>query len=161
MDIWNIVTINRIKTNRRSFTTLFNHAFFFQNINCKFFWNITKTQCIIIYFKVFCFEFRYFLALTNEKLLLPLYFRLNTNILFGCVKLMQYIASTNNAVSSIPCVCPSPRIKTSVFLLWICTGELISAPKIRIFLLMLLSVNKILNDNLILRLSCSTCIYLD
>ena len=41
-----------------------------------------------------------------------------------------------------PCVCPSPRVKISLFLLSICTDELISAPKTMTFFPMLASVNK-------------------
>ena len=91
---------------------------------------------------VFCFELIYFCALTNQKLLLLLQCRLNTNLLFGCVKLMGYLASAGNVVSSNPGLGPLPRIKISLFLLSICTDNLISAPKIMTFISMLPSVNK-------------------
>ena len=45
-------------------------------------------------------------------------------------------------VSSNLCVGPSPRIQISLFLLSICTAELISAPKIMTFFPALSSVNE-------------------
>ena len=76
------------------------------------------------------------------KLLLLLESRLNTNFLFACLKLIGYIASAVNVVSSNPCVGPSPKIKMYFPLLSICIDELISAPKIVTFFPMLSSVNK-------------------
>ena len=76
------------------------------------------------------------------KLLLLLESRLNTNLLFACLKLIGYIASAVNVVSSNPCVGPSPKIKMYFPLLSICIDELISAPKIVTFFPMLSSVNK-------------------
>ena len=46
------------------------------------------------------------------------------------VKLIGYLTSTVNVVSSNYCIGTSPRIKITLFLLSICTNELISAPKI-------------------------------
>ena len=63
-------------------------------------------------------------------------------MLFVCVKLIEYIASAVNLVSSYPCVGPSPRINMSFHLLSICTDQLISASKIMTFFSMLLSVYK-------------------
>ena len=40
------------------------------------------------------------------------------------MKLIGYMASAVNIVSSNPCVGPSPRIEVSLFLLSICTDEL-------------------------------------
>ena len=60
-------------------------------------------------------------------------------------------------VSSKACDSPLSRIKVSLFLLSICTDELISVPKIMTFYPMLSSVNKILNENEIICCSC----YLD
>ena len=65
-----------------------------------------------------------------------------TNLFLGCVKLIGYFASAVNVVSSNTCVVPSPRIKTSWYLLSICTDELISVPKIKRLFLMLPSVNE-------------------
>ena len=73
--------------------------------------------------------------------MLPFYCRINTNLLFECVKLVGYIASTVNVLSSDG-VGPSPRIKISLLLLSKCTHELISVPKIMTFSPMLPSVNK-------------------
>ena len=80
--------------------------------------------------------------MTNKKLLLPLQCRLNTNLSFGCVKLIGYMASALNVVLSNLCVCHSPRIKIFLFLLSICTDELISASKIMTVFPMLPSVNE-------------------
>ena len=55
---------------------------------------------------------------------------------------MGYLASAGNVVSSNPGLGPLPRIKMSLFLLSICTDNLISAPKIMTFIPMLPSVNK-------------------
>ena len=71
----------------------------------------------------------FFVALTNKKLLLPLLFRLNTNLFPDYVKLLGYFASAVNVVPSNPCVRPFPRIKISFSLLSICKDELISIPK--------------------------------
>ena len=67
-------------------------------------------------------------------MLLPLYCRLNANLLFGFVKLIGCITSAVNVVSSNPWVGPLPRVRISLFLLSTCTDELISTPKIMIFL---------------------------
>ena len=56
-----------------------------------------------------------FVALTNMKRLLSLQCRYNTKHLLGCVKLIGYIASAVNVVSSNACAGPSPRIKISLF----------------------------------------------
>ena len=55
------------------------------------------------------------------KLLLPLQCSLNTNLLFGRLNLIRYMASAANIVSSNAFVGPSARIKMSLFLLSICT----------------------------------------
>ena len=41
---------------------------------------------------------------------LPLHYRLNTNLSIGCVKLIKYITSAVNVVSSNLCIGTSPRI---------------------------------------------------
>ena len=43
------------------------------------------------------------------KLLLPLSCRINTNLLFGCAKLIGYLAFAVNVLSSNPCVGPLPK----------------------------------------------------
>ena len=48
-------------------------------------------------------------------MLLPLQCRLNTNLLFGCVKLIGYLGSAVNVVSSNSCVVLSPRIRYLYF----------------------------------------------
>ena len=53
-----------------------------------------------------------------------------------------YFASRVNVVSSNHCVGLSPRIKLSLFLLSICTDELIKTPKITTFFHTLPSVNE-------------------
>ena len=58
------------------------------------------------------------------------------------MKLIEYLASGVNVVSSNACVGPSPRIKISLFLLSTCTDELISAPTVMTFLSTLPSVNE-------------------
>ena len=75
-------------------------------------------------------------------MLLPFYCRLNSNILFGCVKLIGYKTPAANVVSSNPCVGPSPRIKISFPLLLTCTDELMSAPEIMTFFPMFPSTNE-------------------
>ena len=50
-------------------------------------------------------------------------------------KSMEYFASAVIAVSSNPCVRPTPRTKISFLLLSIWTGELLCTPKITKFLL--------------------------
>ena len=77
--------------------------------------------------------------------MLPLYSRLHTNLLFGCVKLIYdngYMGFAVNVVSSNPCVGPSTRIRLSSSLLWIWTDRLISAPNIVAFFPKLPSVDK-------------------
>ena len=63
--------------------------------------------------------------------------------MFGCVKLIGYLASAVNIVSSNHYVGPSTRIKVSFPLLPICTDVLISTSKIMTFLSMLPSDNEI------------------
>ena len=63
-------------------------------------------------------------------MLLPLRCILNTNLFLDCVKLVGYLASPINVVSSNPCVGPSPIIKIFLFLLSTCTDELKSIPKV-------------------------------
>ena len=60
----------------------------------------------------------------------------------NCVKLIGYLVSAVNTVSSNPCVGPSPIIKISLFLLSICTDKLLPAPNILIFFPTLPSVNE-------------------
>ena len=57
-------------------------------------------------------------------------------------KLIGYLAFAVNVVSSNPCVGYSPRIKIFLFLLSICTNEIISTPKIITFLPMPPSINE-------------------
>ena len=131
-----MVSMNRIKIakkKKKKKKLHFLSILFFHIIDCKIFRNITLTQCIIFCFTVFCFELLYFCSIDNNKLLLPLYCRLNTNLLFGCVKSIGYIASAINVESSNPCTGPSPSIKISLFLLSIWTDELISAPEMMTF----------------------------
>ena len=101
-----------------------------------------------------------FVALTNKKLLLPLQCRLYTNLFPDCVKLIEYLASGVNVVSFNRCVGPSPRTKIDLYLLSICTYNLILAPKMLIFLSSYHKLMKILKDNQILCRSCYICIYL-
>ena len=56
-----------------------------------------------------------FAALTNKKLLLPLYCRLNTNFFPNCIKVVVYFTSAVSVVSSNPCVGSSPRIKINYY----------------------------------------------
>ena len=74
--------------------------------------------------------------------MLPLECKFNAILFLGCVKLIGYLASAVNVVSSNLCVGPSLRIKISVFLLSIFTDQLISAPKILTFFCILPSVNE-------------------
>ena len=69
---------------------------------------------------------------------------------------MEYSVSGVNVVLSNPCVGPLPRFKIYLFLLSICTDELMSTPKLIASLPM-----KILNANRILCRSRYICIYLD
>ena len=64
------------------------------------------------------------------------------NFSSGGVKIIAYFASAVIAVSSNSCVDPSPRIKITLFLLSMCTDQLIPAPKQKIFFSKLLSVIK-------------------
>ena len=82
----------------------------------------------------FAFKWCIFAALANKKLLLPLYFRLKQNFLLYLEKLIEYWASAVSIVSSNACVGPLTRIKISFLLLLICIDELISTPKLMIFL---------------------------
>ena len=75
-----------------------------------------------------------FVTLENERLLLPWKWRFKQNFLYDLEKLIQYSATAVNVVSSKSRVGPLTRIKVSLFLLWTCTDELISTPKITIFL---------------------------
>ena len=90
----------------------------------------------------FALNWYIFVALKNKKLLLPLYCRLNVNLSPDCVKLIEYIASAVNVVSSNPYVGPLPRIKKSLFLISICKDLLISASKTMTFFPTLPSVNE-------------------
>ena len=75
--------------------------------------------------------------------MLPLKWRLYTNLFLGCVIIIiGYLASAVKVVSSNLCVGLSPRIKISLFLLSICTDELISASKIMTFFPTLLFINE-------------------
>ena len=65
--------------------------------------------------------------------MLPLQCRLNTNGFPDSVKLIEYLTSTVIVALSKPCVGPSPRTKIFLFLLSICTEELLSTPKIITF----------------------------
>ena len=66
---------------------------------------------------------------------------LNKISYFDLEKLIEYLVSAVNVVSSNRCVRPSPRIKISLFLLSTCADELISTHKIMRFLPMLPSGN--------------------
>ena len=88
-------------------------------------------------------------------------YKLNTNSLFGCEKLIGYRASAVNMVSSYPCVGRSLRIKVSLFLLSIWRNEFISARKIMTFFPMLPLVKKKSERESILCCSRYFCIYLD
>ena len=111
-----------LKSAEKKFTMSFNPVFFSQ------------------YFISECFALNWyiFVVLTNKKQLVPLLCRLylivlliylialfDVNLLFDCVKLIEYIASGFNIISSNPCVGPSPKINISLFLLSIWTDELI------------------------------------
>ena len=63
--------------------------------------------------KSFALNWYTFVALTNKKLLLPLSCKLKQILLSDCLKLIGYLASAVNVVSSNPCAGPSPRIKKS------------------------------------------------
>ena len=67
--------------------------------------------------------------------------KLKQNFVFFLVKLIQYSFSTLSVCSN-PCVGPLPRIKMSFFLLSIFDDELISTPKIIIFLSISLPIEK-------------------
>ena len=58
-----------------------------------------------------------FVKLTNKKLSLPLYSRLNTNLISHSVKLIEHIASALVVVLSNPYVGPLPR--TRIYVLFI------------------------------------------
>ena len=49
-------------------------------------------------------------------------------------KLIEYSNSADSLVSSSHCVGPLPRIETALFILSICTDELIWTPKLTTFL---------------------------
>ena len=73
-------------------------------------------------------------------MLLPWKCRRNTNLFLACVKLIEN--SAVNVVASNPCVAAPLRIEIFLYLLSICTDELISAPKIITFFSMLPSANE-------------------
>ena len=77
------------------------------------------------------------------------------------LKLIGYFSSDVNMVSSNPCVNPSTNIYISLFLLSICTDELILATKIITFFPTFSSVNEVLNQNQILIRNHYSCIYRD
>ena len=83
-----------------------------------------------------------FVALTNQKLLLLLKWRLEQSFRFDLEKLIEYWTSAVNIVSSNPCVGPIPRNEKYFSLLSILTVEFISAAKIWTFLPMTLSGNE-------------------
>ena len=56
---------------------------------------------------MFALDSYIFVALINKKLLIPLLCRLNTDLLFGFLKLIGYLGSAVNVVSSNPCVGPT------------------------------------------------------
>ena len=96
----------------------------------------------LLFPSIFYLNWYIFVALRNKKLLLPLYCRLNWNYLCGFVKLIGYLASVVNLVSSNHCAVSLPRIKISLFLLSICIDELLSGPKIMTFFPILSSENE-------------------
>ena len=103
----------------------------------------------------------FFVVLTNKKLLLPLLCRLNTNLFLDFANLREYLAAAVNVVISNPSVGLLPKTKISLFLLPICTDELIWAPRIIPIYLSFILLTKILNDNRILSRICYIFIYLD
>ena len=58
----------------------------------------------------FALKWYMFLALANKKLVLPLSCRLKQNVLSDLEKVIEYLVSAVNVVSSNPCVGPIPRI---------------------------------------------------
>ena len=112
---------------------------FFILLIIKSFGHYRNTVFISEYFAL---NWYIFVALKNKKLLLPLYCRLNVNLSPDCVKLIEYIASAVNVVSSNPYAGPLPRIKKSLFLISICKDLLISASKTMTFFPTLPSVNE-------------------
>ena len=104
------------------------------------------------FFALNCYTFA---ALTNKKLLLPLWCRLNANLFPDCIKLIEYFASSVNVVSSNPYVSLSPRLNMFFPLLSACTDESYQLQK------WYRQMMKLLNENQVLRRSRCTCIYLD
>ena len=85
----------------------------------------------------FALNWYIFVALSNKKSLLPLKCKFLKNVLFDWIKLIGYLVSAVNVVSTNPCVGPSTRNNISFPLLSICIDEFISAPKINTFFPML------------------------
>ena len=144
-----MASINRIKINRKKIWQPLLIPFFFYCFLffvfilslVKYFEILPKYSVQSFIWNFFALNWCIFVVLTNKKLLLPLYCRLNTNLLFGCVKLLGYFASAGYVVSFNFCVGTSSRM-ISLLLLSTCTDEPISASKLMTFLPMLSSVNK-------------------
>ena len=111
--------------------------FFFLLLIVKLFEILPKHNGYGFISESFALNLYIFTFLTYKKLLLPLYYRLNTIFFPDCVKLTGYLASVVNVVSSTSYVGSSPRTNTFLSLLSTCTKELIPASKIIIFLLQL------------------------
>ena len=75
-----------------------------------------------MYFRFFSESFALnwyiFAALTNQKLLLPLWCRLNTNLFPDCVTLIGYLASAVNVVLFNPCVGPVVKVSDVLMLIY-------------------------------------------
>ena len=83
----------------KNFTLPFNSVLFIL-LTVTFFKILPKHSVKFFISELFALNSYIFLALTNKKLLLPLCCRLNTNLFLGCSKLIGYLASAVNVVSS-------------------------------------------------------------
>ena len=72
-------------------------------------------------FRVPCFKLTYFSSINKEEAIVSI----DVIQILGCVKLIACIASAANAVSSNPCVGPTPRIKVSFSFLSICNDDIV------------------------------------
>ena len=102
-----------LNSTEKKITIPLNHVLF--SLTVKSFEIVPKHSAYSFFSGSFALNSYIFVALTNMKRLLPLQCRYNTKHLLGCVKLIGYIASAANVVSSNACVGPSPRIKISLF----------------------------------------------
>ena len=131
MNIFNIITCNSLII----YTKIINitsKSSSFDIIYWLVFWDAFKAYWAYYNFRIFCFKLVNFCIINKQISICPIVMQAKTIFFFVTVKLIEIFSAIS--ICSSPCVGPIPRTYIFFFLLSIWTEELISTPKINIFL---------------------------